>query len=280
MVKVAFQGEIGAYSEQASKLFFGEKEVDLVPCESFRDVFEAVKAGNVEYAVLPIENSLAGSIHENYDLMHEYKLHVQGEQILRVSHNLIGKPGSTLEDISEVYSHPQALSQCSSFFKKHPGIEKKPYYDTAGSVKMIASRSENNMGAIAARQAADDYGLTVLAESIENESSNYTRFLVLSMKKLTDVEYNEGVRYKTSIVYSLQSIPGALFKSLSVFALRDINLMKVESRPLIGTPWEYLFYVDFVGHIREESTRKALDHLMEITSVFNVFGSYPCFKQD
>ncbi len=271
---VGFQGEKGAYSEKAAKKYFEYKSIVLKNFETFRDIFEALKRNEIEYAVIPIENSLAGSVHENYDLMLEYKYHIIGEEIIRINHNLIGIKGAKLKDIKEVYSHPQALSQCSNFFKKHKNIKKIPFYDTAGAVKMVKELNDKTKAAIASEQAAIDYDMEILASSIENDKNNYTRFLIITKQGLKNLKKEEGVVYKTSIVFSLKSIPGALFKSLSVFALREINLLKIESRPLIGTPWKYLFYLDFEGFYKDKLIKRALNNLSEVAENIYIFGSY------
>ena len=267
--RVAFQGELGAYSELATYAFFGE-DVGVVPCPVFADIFTTVDAGDADNGVIPIENSLAGSIHENYDLLLEHDLVITGEIKLRIVHCLIGRPGTRLEDIRRIYSHPQALSQCKDFLTTLSEAEQVSVSDTAGAVRLISERGVPGEVAIAGEQAARDYALEILRTGIESNHKNYTRFLVLS-KKLGPVLETA----KTSIVFALKNIPGALFKSLSVFALRDIDLYKIESRPIPGSPWEYLFYLDFGGDIRTETTKRAIAHLEEVASLVKVLGSYP-----
>ena len=267
--KVAFQGERGAYSEAAAVAFFGE-EIIPVPCESFDKVFTQVEAGESDYGVVPIENSLAGSIHRNYDLLLRYELFIVGELNLRVAHHLIALPGVNLEDVKRVYSHPQALAQCEQSLAALGDVEKVPTYDTAGSVAMLKDRGIYDGAAIASRRAVEIYGMGILASDFEDNSQNYTRFLVLHPQEVVP----QGPA-KTSIVFSVENKAGVLFKCLSVFALRDIDLTKIESRPLQGRPWEYFFYLDFAGSMQEERCRRAINHLQEITTFFRNLGSYP-----
>jgi prephenate dehydratase len=269
-MKIAFQGEAGAYSEQAIFGYFGS--VESLPCESFDVVFEAVKSGVCDSALIPIENSLAGSIHQNYDLLLRYNLHIVGEYLLRVQHCLIALPAARKEEIRRVISHPQALSQCAGYLRSL-GIMPEPVYDTAGSVKMLKESGASDTAAIASRRAAELYGMQILEEGIEDNPENYTRFLAISSESIRPES-----EAKTSIVFTLKNVPGALFKALSVFALRDIDLTKIESRPLVGKPWEYLFYIDFIGATHEEKTKRALDHLGEYAVTLRVLGSYPRFK--
>jgi prephenate dehydratase len=269
-MKVAFQGEAGAYSEQAVFNYFGK--VETFPCESFDAVFDAVNDGKCEAALVPIENSLAGSIHQNYDLLLKNDLHINGEYPLRVRHCLIVVPGVKMTDIKKAISHPQALGQCAGYLRSHE-IKAEQVYDTAGSVKMLKESGARDTAAIASRRAAELYGMEILEEGIEDNPENYTRFLAIS-RTATKPEGES----KTSIVFTLKNVPGALFKALSVFALRDIDLTKIESRPLQGSPWEYLFYIDFVGATHNVQVQKALDHLGEYAVMLRVLGSYPRFK--
>jgi prephenate dehydratase len=268
-MRVAFQGEPGAYSEEAGFGYFDTPE--MVPEESFEAVFTAVTSGECQSGLIPIENSLAGSIHQNYDLLLRHKLHIAGEYFLRVRHCLIGFPGVELTEIQRVISHPQALGQCAGTLREL-GVKTEPVYDTAGSVKLLKKSGERTMAAIASKRAAEIYKMQILRESIEDNPENYTRFLEISPKAVTP-----GGEAKTSIVFTLKNQPGALFKALSVFALRDIDLTKIESRPLAGKPWEYLFYIDFIGSIQDEITKRALDHLGEYALMLRVLGSYPRF---
>jgi len=270
-MRVAFQGEPGAYSEQAVFDYFGE--VETRPCESFDVVFDSVVTDTCEFGLIPIENSLAGSIHQNYDLLLRHDLHIVGEYPLRVQHCLIALPGVKKEDIRKAISHPQALGQCAAYLREL-SIKAESVYDTAGSVKMLKESGARDMAAIASRRAAEIYKMEILEEGIEDNPENYTRFLAIS-KSATEPDGEA----KTSIVFTLKNQPGALFKALSVFALRDIDLTKIESRPLQGKPWEYLFYIDFIGATQDETVRKALDHLNEYALTLRVLGSYPRYRQ-
>jgi prephenate dehydratase len=269
-MKIAFQGEPGAYSEQAVFNYFGQ--VDTYPCESFDEVFDSVVSGRCESALIPIENSLAGSIHQNYDLLLRHDLHIVGEYLLRVQHCLIVLPEVKKSDIKKVISHPQALGQCASYLREL-GVKTEQAYDTAGSVKMLKKSGARDTAAIASRRAAEIYEMQILEEGIEDHPENFTRFLAIAREST-----KPDAEAKTSIVFTLKNQPGALFKALSVFALRDIDLTKIESRPLQGMPWEYLFYIDFVGAVHEDTARKALGHLSEYALMLRVLGSYPRFK--
>ena len=272
-MKIAFQGEPGAYSEAAALAYFGDQSPSTSPCHAFEDVFTAVEAGTCEYGMLPIENSLAGSIHRNYDLLLEHNLHIIGEYFLRVHHCLIALPGATLEDIHKIISHPQALAQCDHYLRSLPGVTSEAVYDTAGSVRLIREQGDTHVAAIASSRAAVVYGLPILVEGIEDHPANYTRFLAVAPHP---ADYHGEA--KTSIVFTLRNLPGALYKALSVFALRDIDLYKMESRPLVGQPWEYLFYIDFAGHVNDVPSIRALDHLREMALFLRVLGSYPCHR--
>jgi prephenate dehydratase len=265
---VAFQGEPGSFSEMAAYRFFGDG-ITILPLRTFDSVFEAVESGDAGCGIIPIENSLAGSIHRNYDLLLRHDLTIIGEIYIRIQHCLIGLPGAKLGDIKRVYSHPQALDQCEEFLKTLNLTETVPFYDTAGSVKHVKESGKADEAAVGSRQAAVDFGMEVLAEGIENIAENYTRFLVVAVSG-----HEPEVKNKSSIVFAAKNIPGALFKCLAVFALRDINLAKIESRPSPGRPGEYYFYLDFIGSPEEERCGKALDHLEEITNFIRVLGSY------
>jgi prephenate dehydratase len=268
-MRVAFQGEPGAYSEQAVFEYCGE--VETQPCEAFDDVFAAVTSGGCESGLIPIENSLAGSIHQNYDLLLRHDLHIVGEYFLRVRHCLIGFPDVQVAEIRRVISHPQALGQCAGTLRAL-GVKTEPVYDTAGSVKLLKESGERTTAAIASKRAAEIYEMQILEESIEDNPENYTRFLDIALQPMEP----EG-EAKTSIVFTLKNQPGALFKALSVFALRDIDLTKIESRPLAGKPGEYLFYIDFIGAKGDEPVKRALDHLGEYALMLRVLGSYKRF---
>ncbi len=270
---IAFQGERGAFSEEAAHQLLGSR-IRALPCETFAKVFASVAQGKARMCLVPIENTLAGSVYENYDLLVSNHLHIVGEVNLRIVHNLIGFEETSRKNLLRVYSHPVALAQCGRFFEKHPGVERVPFYDTAGSVKMLAERRIPGAAAIASRAAAKVYKARILATHLEDHHENFTRFLLLG--KDASVSSHAD---KVSVVFSTRNLPGALFKCLSVFALRDIDLTKMESRPLRGRPWEYLFYVDFIGSTREDRCQKALAHLGEITNFIRVLGCYPSAKR-
>jgi prephenate dehydratase len=270
--QVAFQGEPGAYSELAALDFFG-KDVRSLPCHTFEDVFAVVMEAGCQYGIIPIENSLAGSIHRNYDLLLRHDLHIVGEYHLRVSHCLLALPGVLLEDIQRVHSHPQALAQCERNLNRM-GVERVAEADTAGSARLLLERNDRQAGALASCRAAEVYGLQVLATDMEDNPANYTRFLILARQQLAVDNPEEG-DYKTSIVFSLNNQPGVLFKAMGVFALRDIDLTKIESRPLAGQPWEYFFYIDFAGHAASTNSERALEHLQEMATYYRLLGSYP-----
>ena len=271
-MKVAFQGEPGAYSEQAVFNYLGR--VETVPCESFDAMFDSVVSGRCDSALAPIENSLAGSIHQNYDLLLRHDLHIVGEYLLRVRHCLIVNPGVKKEEVKKAISHPQALGQCAEYLRSR-SIKPEQAYDTAGSVKMLKESGARDVAAIASRRAAELYGMQILEEGIEDNAENYTRFLAVQRESTVP---DASLEAKTSIVFTLKNSPGALFKALSVFALRDIDLTKIESRPLQGKPWEYLFYIDFIGSMHDEISKRALDHLGEYAMTLRVLGSYPRFR--
>ena len=280
-ISVAYQGEPGAYSEQAIFDFFGPQEaVQPVPCATFDDVFDNVTGGKCDYGVVPVENSLGGSVHRNYDLFMRHALHLVGEVIVRVRWYLYALPSVTLEEVKRVISHWQALAQCErTLGQLLPTAEREPVYDTAGSVKMLAESRRRDTAAIAGRRAHDLYGLPILREGLEDDPTNYTRFVVLSrspeLPPQARAEVASAQTFKTSIVFAMRNRPGALYRALAVFALRDIDLTKIESRPLQGSPWEYVFYLDFIGRADELNCRRALDHLGEFATMLRVLGSYP-----
>ncbi|MFH1031181.1 MAG: prephenate dehydratase [Chloroflexota bacterium] len=268
---VAFQGEIGAYSEEAAFQFFGHS-IQVKPCETVDDVFKIVEEGKTQYGVVPIENSLEGSISRVYDLLLDSSLRVCGETEVRVVHCLIASPGATLDSIKKAYSHPQALGQCRAFLK-HLGAELISTYDTAGSVKMIKEQKITDGAAIASARAAEIYGMQVLAREIEDNPNNFTRFFLLAKQDSPPTGKD-----KTSIVFSVKHRPGALYEFLKELADRKINLTKIESRPTRQKAWEYNFYLDFEGHREDEAAQKALTKVEEFTLFLKVLGSYPKAK--
>jgi prephenate dehydratase len=271
--RVAFQGARGAFSEEASRLLLGDN-LDYRPCERFEEVFRALAEGSVDYAVVPIENTLAGSVHENYDHLLNFKLPIVAEGRVRIVHNLIAHPQAKFSAIRRAISHPVALGQCLRFFRHHPRIRSESFYDTAGSVKRVMEDGDLTTAAIASRAAAEYYGAKILRSSIEDDRENYTRFFLLTLKAARQRSTKNG-RPKTSIVFTTRNEPGALFRCLAAFSLRDISLTKIESRPLRGRPWEYLFYLDFLGAPGETRVRNAMSHLGEMTDMLAVLGSYP-----
>jgi len=274
--RVSFQGELGAFSQVAVRQLAGEDFIP-VPLPAFQEVFESVVSGKCHAAVIPIENTLHGSIHENYDHLLRYDLPIRGETFVRIVHNLMAYPGVRFTNIKRIYSHPVALNQCRQFFEANPGMERVPFYDTAGSVKMLMEQSLKDAGAIASATAAEIYGARILRKSIEDDRENYTRFFLLERPKRSAKSGMAvpDLKYKTSLVFTVRNIAGALFRSLSAFALRDLNMTKIESRPLRGKPWEYLFYLDFIGHKDDPVSRNALGHLAELADTLRVLGCYP-----
>ena len=268
MKTVAFQGERGAYSESAVYQFFGNS-THIKPCNEFKDVFDSVCEKEADFGVIPVENSLEGSITQNYDLFLRYDLKVCAEVVVKVEHCLISNPGVALEDIKVVYSHPQALGQCRNFLEEF-GHELIPTYDTAGSVKMIKEKGLKNAAAIASERAASLYGMHILSKDIADNPENYTRFFVLSSKDSVPTGKD-----KTSLIFAAKHEPGSLYRALGEFAKRNINLTKIESRPTRQTPWEYNFYLDFEGHRTQPQCAETLIALEKFAVFVKVLGSYP-----
>jgi chorismate mutase/prephenate dehydratase len=267
-VKTAFQGERGAYSESAVYTFFGD-ETEVKPCRDLAEVFESVDKQEVPVGVVPVENSLEGSVNQTYDLFLTHDLKVSGEIIIRISHCLIANPSTSLEAVKTVYSHPQALAQCRSFLERL-GSDLIPTYDTAGSVKMLKEKGLKDAAAVASEKAAEIYGMKILAREIEDTPTNYTRFFVISK--------NDSPRTgkdKTSIIFAAAHTPGSLYHALGEFAKRNINLTKIESRPTKQKAWEYNFYLDFEGHRTEENCAQALKALEKSGAFLKILGSYP-----
>jgi prephenate dehydratase len=274
---IAFQGERGAFSEEAARKLLGAKAV-VLPCVRFEDLFQSLKDGRAVGAVVPIENTLAGSVHENYDHLVNFELPIVAETSVRIVHNLMAPKGVAFSRIKRVFSHPVALNQCLDFFARNPQIERIPFYDTAGSAKMVIEEGLTDAGAIASSVAAEIYGAHILRRSIESDRQNFTRFFLLRTPQFArrhPMGTDGHAQWKTSLVFSTRNVPGALFRALSAFALRDLSLTKIESRPLRGKPWEYLFYVDFLGREDSPNVKNALNHLREVADFLRVLGCYP-----
>jgi prephenate dehydratase len=281
-MKIAIQGERGSFSHEAAERML--PRCSVVPCARSAEVFDRVEGGTVDGAVIPIENTLAGTVAEHADLLVSCNVFIQAEYLLRIIHNVIAAPGVSLTSVRSVLSHPVALDQCRNFFRQHPRIEAVPFYDTAGSVKHVIENQLRDAAGIAGRQAAREYSGKILKAGIEDEKSNFTRFfLIRKIGRTSRSRPRLGADYgrliprganKTSIAFKVKNVPGALFKSLSVFALRDISLSKIESRPMRGRPWEYVFYVDFLRG-DDEPAQNALRHLGEVADFVKVLGIYP-----
>lgn len=264
-MRLAYQGEPGAYSEAAA-LQYGGPDAETLPCRTFDEVFEAVERKRATHGVVPLENSIGGTIHRNYDLLLEHELPITGEVELDIVHCLQALPGTKLSDIKVVYSHPQALAQCERYLKEL-GVAVEAVYDTAGGAKLVAEQKIPGAAALASRRAAEVFGLEVLAEAVQDYEFNITRFAIIGGTPPQEAD-------KTTLVFALPSRPGTLFKALSVFALRDINLTKLESRPIRGRPWEYLFYVEIEARRDDLNCARALTHLAEFARWMRVLGSY------
>jgi prephenate dehydratase len=270
---IAYQGEAGAYSEAAALKF--QAGATPLACPAFDDVFHAVEAGRATCGVLPIENSIGGTIHRNYDLLVQHELKIVGEVELPVIHCLAALPGTKMASLTQIYSHPQALAQCDRFLRSLSGIEIVATYDTAGSAKLIRDRQLTTTAAIASERAAVIFDLEVLQRGIQDYADNITRFLIVTRPAATAEMMGDRAPNKTTVVFTLPNTPGSLFKALSVFALRDIDVTKVESRPIPGRPWEYLFYLDVAAGTQELRASRALMHLAEFAPSSKTLGSYP-----
>lgn len=268
MTAVAIQGEAGSFSHAAALEVHGPA-LRLVPCATFEELFRTVAAGEAGSGIVPIENSLAGSVHQNYDLLGAHALHVVAETQLRIRHCLVARPGTALAGIRRVASHPVALAQCRRFFRTHPDLVAVPAYDTAGSVRDLMAGGAAADAAIASALAARLYGAAVLAEALEDHAENYTRFLVVAGAPAPAEQ-----AAKTSLMFRLPNAPGALYRALGVFAARGLNLTKIESRPLPGRPWEYLFYLDVVGGA-QSGVGEAIQELRRCTPELRILGAYP-----
>ncbi len=269
---IAYQGVPGAYSEAAALRL--KPGVDTLPRDSFDDVFAAVAERKATHGILPIENTIGGTIHRNYDLLLEHELPIVAEVKLAIVHNLLVLEGTTLDQVDRVYSHPQGLAQCERFLRSLKDVEIVATYDTAGSAKMIKESDLTNAAAIASERAAQVFGLEILQAGIQDFANNVTRFLIISGEAVP-----LGPPDKTTIVFTLANEPGALFKALSVFALRGIDLTKLESRPIPDRPFEYLFYVDLKANREEFRCARALMHLAEFAPLLRTLGSYPAWKE-
>ena len=269
MIKVAYQGESGAYSEIASKKMF-DKKIKLSPSFSFEEVFLKTKSGEVNFGIIPIENTLYGSVFESYDLLLKYSLHIVGELNLQVNHQLLTKEVCKISDIRKIYSHPQALGQCSKFLKTLKNVTIVPSYDTAGSALISLNNSSEITAIVASKNAAKIYNLKILKSNIQNNKENYTRFYCISQNK-TKRKYQHP---KSSICFELKNTPGSLFKALSVFALNGINLLKIESRPIPHKPFQYIFYIDFAGSTEEPKIKLAVEHLNDFSLSMKILGTY------
>jgi prephenate dehydratase len=268
MTKVAFQGVAGAYSEQAIRQYFGS-EVESVPCGALDDLFTLVESGDVDHAMLPVENAVAGSVTRAYELLMEHDLRVYAEVILRVQHMLLAMPGTALKDLERVRSHPRALAQCQRYLNRH-GLKGEPTFDTAGGARDLATNPADGVAAIASELAGELYGLETLDRDIEDFAFNYTRFFLLAREAPPRAQRN-----KTSVVFTTPHEPGALYECLGEFAKRSINLAKIESRPRLNRPWQYFFYLDFEGHSQDADCEAAIMALLRRTLFVKLLGSYP-----
>jgi len=267
-LRVAFQGERGAFSEEAAVKLLGEK-IQLVPRPTFEALFGAVDEGVADYSLAPIENSLVGSVHRSYDLLLESTLRIAAEVIIPITHHLIGPPGASFEGIEVVESHPVALAQCERFFNDHPWIKRMASEDTAGSVREVVRREDPRRAAIAGKRAAEIYGGSILRENLEDDSENYTRFLLLAPSPSLSENAN-----KLSLVVQLAHRPGSLYRALEPFARRDINLLKIESRPVKGRPWQYRFYLDLCASTSDPEVAAALAELQDRAVEIRLLGCY------
>lgn len=269
-IPVGYQGVPGAYSHLALQTYFAGKPVDARNFMLFEDVIQAVMEGKVRYGVLPIENSSTGGITDVYDLVRRYGASIVGEKIVKVEHCLLACPGAKLEGITEVYSHPQGFSQCQVFFKEHPAMRQFNYFNTAKAAELVAQKKDPHMAAVAGAQAAEQYGLAILARGINTNQSNYTRFIILSRQRELVPEAD-----KITLIVSLKHQPGSLYRVLSHFARYRINMTNIESRPIPGRPWEYYFHIDITGHLTDPAVQKALGDLPEDTTECKILGNYP-----
>jgi len=270
----AYQGTRGSNSEDAC-IDLLSAAAKLLPRTTLEDVFDSVTRGEARYGVVPVENTLAGSIHRCYDLLFEHDLKIVGETVRHILFALIAPPGVNLAEVRKALSHPVALAQCEKFFRQHPQIQPVSVYDTAGAVEIVINQQARDSAAVATRRAAEVYGGTVLAEAIQDHLENYTRFLLITASALAEPKIQSGPDYKTTIVFSVGNAPGALYHSLRPFAERSIDLAKIESRPLRGSPFEYLFYLDLIGRADSTPVSDALEELRAHAKSVRVLGTYP-----
>ena len=275
-MNAVYAGERGSFAELAAREYFGPKG-RIGQVELFEDVFDAVREGKSVRGIVPIENTRGGSVHRNYDLLLESGCSIVGELNLKIGHYLIANKETSLSSVRRVLSHPQALAQCRGWLRKHRSMTPVETVNTAAAVKTIKEACALDAAAIASMQAAIDFDMKILASNLQDDKNNMTRFLVIDRKPCTSVPGNVPV--KSSIVFSMKNIPGALFRSLAVFSLRDIDLYKIESRPMFGQGFSYMFYLDFEGDASSEAQRNALNHLQEMTSFYRFLGSYPVGKK-
>jgi prephenate dehydratase len=272
--RIAFQGERGAFSEEAALKLLGT-DIELVPCGTFDATFAAIEDGVADYVLAPMENSLAGSVHRSFDLLVESGLRIVGEVIIPIAHNLIAMPGARFEELTSVASHPVALAQCERFFARHPALKRIAAEDTAGSVREMMRAGDKKCGSIASRRAAELYGAAILREHLEDDPENYTRFFLLADAGHTPSEARGAATPgKISLVFQLAHIPGALLRALEPFARRNINMMKIESRPVHGRPWQYRFHLDLQATASDPEIVAALDELEKVVVELKVLGSY------
>lgn len=273
MKKIAFQGRKGAYSDCAAHYLFGE-DIETLPMDTFEEIYQAIENGEADGGAIPIENSTAGSIEANYDLLYKWRHRIVGEVMLRIEHTLCVMPGVKVEDLKRVYSHPQALAQCSKFFAENPQIKAVPAFDTAGSAEELAARGNRDEGAIASAYAAKIYNLDILKAGLENlRGTNFTRFYAIQK---TPADFAETVGAKTTLLLELahSDSVGALYNVLGCFAKRGINLTRCESRPHPDKPWEYIFHVSFEANVKDENAQAALAELKNYTSFIYILGTF------
>ncbi|OLS02349.1 prephenate dehydratase [Tissierella creatinophila] len=266
-INVCFQGTTGSYSQEALFEYFGS-DATSYPVKEFEDVFKKLKDDNISYGVLPIENSSTGAINEVYDLLRKYGLYIVGNMTLKINHNLMAIEGAKLEDIKTVYSHPQAFKQCSEFLKDK-GLELIGYHNTAVSAELVSEKKDKTMAAIGSKKAAEVNNLKIIKNNINNDDSNYTRFIIIG-KTLETSDINDAI----SIVFSSPNKVGALYDSLGIFKKNNLNMIRIESRPVVGKPWEYFFYIDFEGDINNEHVKEAIDYIQNNSSYFKFLGNY------